>query len=317
MSGPSPAMSSDEDQLPPVVSDTEFNFDGVKFYLTYAQSADLSREDVIAMLQSRRQLKWARICHEKHKDGRPHIHVVGQFSKRYQSRSCRCFDVHGKHPHIRKWSTIKDQYHIIRYVSKDSEFFDVGTVPESETPKRSSDEAWSLAGDPDEAKYLKACQSAGISYQYAKRIRELTFADVSNTIDALYEACLEWECTELQQQTLPENTSTVLVGPAGCGKSCWAKRIAPKPALWVSHIDVLRQFRPEFHQSIIFDDMVFSHYPVQSQIHIVDWTDARQIHCRYGYATIPAKTVKIFTCNEFPFTNGNAAIARRITVINL
>lgn len=293
-----------------------FSYDGVRLFLTYSQSGELTKEQVIAHLQTLRPLKWLRICYENHQDGNRHIHCCGEFERRFKSSNERIFDVGGIHPNVR-FRQFRWPGGAIAYVTKDGEFTDVGTIPTVGSAKRSVSEAWALAGTGNEVEYLVACQEAGISYQYAKRVRELTFQDISNTINELYEACLEWERQDLQEQALPENSCAVLVGPAGIGKTCWAKRVAPKPALWVSHVDVLRLFRPGYHKSIIFDDMVFHHWPVQSQIHILDWTDSRQIHCRYGYATIPAKTIKIFTCNEFPFTNGNAAINRRMTLINL
>lgn len=39
-----------------------------------------------------------------------------------------------------------------------------------------------------------------------------------------------------------------VVGPAGCGKTTWAKASAPKPALFVSHIDQLKLFKPNYHK---------------------------------------------------------------------
>lgn len=107
-----------------------------------------------------------------------------------------------------------------------------------------------------------------------------------------------------------------MVGPTGCGKTSWAKRVAPKPALWVRHIDVLREFREGYHQSIIFDDMSFKHMPQQAQVHLTDWHNKSHIHCRYGHATVPAKTVKIFTCNEYPFIQ-DPAVKRRVHLIDL
>jgi hypothetical protein len=109
----------------------------------------------------------------------------------------------------------------------------------------------------------------------------------------------------------------ILIGDSGCGKTTWAKTHIPKPCLFVTHIDELKLFRPGFHVSILFDDVSFKHYPVQSQIHLVDFYDVRSIHVRYGIATIPANTIKVFTCNEDPVNLSDPAIKRRCRVVRI
>lgn len=109
--------------------------------------------------------------------------------------------------------------------------------------------------------------------------------------------------------------SIVVIGDTGVGKTTWATARAPKPALLVSHMDQLKNFRPSYHKSIIFDDMSFQHLPTTGQIHLVDYHQPRAIHIRYGTVTLPKETVKIFTCNELPFTD-HPAIRRRIHIIN-
>lgn len=287
-----------------------FKFDSQYCFLTYAQS-NLSHEQIYAKLQSIAPVLWARICTEQHDDGGLHQHCVAKWGRRVQSRVTGFLDIDGRHPNIQ---TVRSITKSLAYVTKDGQFTDFGDVP-ADKSKRTYDEALALVGSPNESEYLKACLEARIPFQYAKRFRELEFADTTNTIEQ-YTAEDAWQCARLLEEALPENSCAVLIGPSGIGKSVWAKKMAPKPTLWVTHMDVLRMYRPSYHKSIIFDDMSFSHMPLQAQIHLTDWTDARQIHCRYGYATIPAKTVKIFTCNEKPFTD-HPAIQRRITEINL
>lgn len=81
-------------------------------------------------------------------------------------------------------------------------------------------------------------------------------------------------------------------------------------------MDVLRSFRAGYHKSIIFDDMAFSHLPREAQIHITDTSDEAHIHCRYGYAIIPAGVQKIFTANIYPFLV-DPAIERRLYKIKV
>lgn len=287
-----------------------FKFDAKCCFLTYAQvSEELLANDIIHHLQRLCPIKWARIAAERHEDGGKHFHVVCQFERRFQSRDARVFDVGQFHPNIQRTRSAK---HALQYVAKDGEFTDIGPVPGNAT-----DINWvELAATSTRADFMAEAFRAGLTQAWAREFWELGSSKQASEIGDSYEPNLEWECQQLRNQALPENSSAVLLGPSGCGKSAWAKRVAPKPALWVRHLDVLRMFRPDYHKSIIFDDMRFTHMPLQAQIHIVDVVDDSQIHCRYGCATIPKKTPKIFTCNEEPFQE-HEAINRRITKLNL
>lgn len=288
-----------------------FRFDSQYVFLTYPHS-EFVHSAYHEFLNGVCPVDWCRIATEKHADGDPHVHVIAKFVRRFQCRNERVFDFESRHPNVQPVRSVSAA---IKYVGKDGQFTDYGTLPE-ETKKRSAKEAFALAGSHDEAEYLIACQAAGVSYQYAKRMRELAFSDSTNVITEDYVPNLEWECQRLRDLALPENSCPVLVGPSGIGKTAWATRVAPKPCLWVSHLDVLRLFKPSYHKSIVFDDMSFTHMPLQAQIHLLDWDRPRQIHCRYGYASIPAGTIKIFTCNDDPFTV-HPAINRRTTYIRL
>ena len=104
-------------------------------------------------------------------------------------------------------------------------------------------------------------------------------------------------------------------GATGTGKTQWALHQFKNPLL-VSHLDTLRKITTE-HDGIVFDDMSFAHMPRESVIHLLDWDEKREIHCRYSCAIIPAHTRKIFTSNKefaevFPYDE-SGAIRRRIT----
>lgn len=113
------------------------------------------------------------------------------------------------------------------------------------------------------------------------------------------------------------DTTYIIWGPPGIGKTQWALAHFEK-ALVVTHIDDLRAFDRYTHDGIIFDDMSFTHYPRTTQIHLVEQEEDRSINIKYGTATIPKHTKKMFLTNEtegviFDLTDG--AIARRVTVI--
>lgn len=117
-----------------------------------------------------------------------------------------------------------------------------------------------------------------------------------------------------QNLELTHLKSIVVIGASGVGKTTWATKHIPKPALLVTHMDDLKRFDKSRHKAILFDDVDFKHLPITSQIHIVDSNLPRSIHVRYGTVTIPKDTQKIFTCNEFPFQEHDA-IKRRIYLI--
>lgn len=144
-------------------------------------------------------------------------------------------------------------------------------------------------------------------YQEEKRSRTTVNMDITEESDGkmnLY----------LSSLVFPSAYSIVITGASGIGKTTYAIKHAPKPSLLVSHIDQLRRFRPGHHKSIIFDDIDFSEQHIGKQIQLVDSDLPRAIHVRYGVVEIPSKTVKIFTCNEFPFAE-HEAIRRRIKFI--
>lgn len=287
-----------------------FRLDGQQFFLTYPQS-DIGHQDLYNFLCTLEQVLWARIATEQHESGEPHVHAVFKFSNRWTSRNQRVFDFNGRHPNIQ---SVRSAAKSLAYVAKDGQFTDYGTIPSGEN-KRTASQLLELAAHASEADYWVAAAEARIPFQYAAKFRQLVHTSGTEEITD-YNGSLEWERADLQITPLPSALSILLVGPSGIGKTSWVKRVCPKPALWVRHIDVLRSFRPDYHRCIVFDDMSFSHMPVQAQIHLVDWQDTSHVHCRYGHATIPAGTLRFFTCNSYPFAP-HPAIVRRIHYMEL
>lgn len=112
------------------------------------------------------------------------------------------------------------------------------------------------------------------------------------------------------------NTSLLLWGESGIGKTCYAKYLLPN-SLFVSHIDQLKSYSSAKYNGIIFDDMSFAHLPREAQIHLLDIDNERTIHVRYGHALIPANTKKLFLSNYNNIFLDDPAINRRLTKINL
>lgn len=285
---------------------------GKRFLLTYPQ-CPLEKHVLLAHLRSYGVEK-AIVCREKHTDGNTHLHGVVELKRKIdQSRGETFFDIgeyHGNYQATRSWKNC------VEYVRKDG---DIIWYPDNlsieDIAKGGKETDLPECGTFDsETDWLYECLRKHIPFGFAKRLWELSRKDHGNTVTEVPNWMI---CAELEQQTVGEmDYSVVVIGRTGLGKTSWGLKHIPKPALLVTHMDDLRKYDMNYHRGIVFDDMSFDHTPVTAQIHIVDWSLDRSIHCRYGCATIPARTRKIFTCNKMPFTE-EAAILRRIKLINM
>lgn len=156
-----------------------------------------------------------------------------------------------------------------------------------------------------------ANQHPGSFIRYHKgieRLQQLIQHDHENGEYTLEECCKYTGLNPLEF----DSTCHVVQGLPNCGKTQYALSHFKRPLL-VSHIDTLLEYDRTYHDGIVFDDMDFKHWHRTHQIHITDWDNSRQIHCRYRTAKIPKHTMKIFVCNEYPFED-DEAVRRRVTV---
>lgn len=281
-----------------------FRCNAKNFFLTYPQAVNIeTKDELLQFLLSRRQsVAYLIVAKELHEDGNQHYHAMIQYSKRFDLRDDKYFDYKGHHPNIQKVKSV-DATKV--YIKKDEDYIEYGG---STLHQKCAD-----MNRPDWEEY---CIANGIQYAFCKSIWKRMHPHQPNTLkeDQQFPGELSTPLATFNYQF--DKKCLVLIGPTGCGKTVWAMRNAPKPALFVSHLDRLKEFDSSLHKSIIFDDMVFTHYPVQSQIHLVDNYVPRDIHIRYTTAHIPADIVKIFTCNERPFSQ-HEAVNRRIHVFNI
>lgn len=139
----------------------------------------------------------------------------------------------------------------------------------------------------------------------------------TNTISDSYQILGTITSEPLMTLQLPNDMTSLWVkGRSGVGKTTFALTISIKPALFVRHLDTLREFRSGYHKTIIFDDMSFCHLPRQAQIELVDRFHPQQIHIRYTVVNLPAGIPKIFLSNDIIFTY-DPAIMRRVTKVDL
>lgn len=278
--------------------------DATTFFLTYPRSS-FDHNEMHEFLQSIKPVVWARVATEHHEDGEEHMHIAVRFGARVRARTdVRLFDYKGRHPNIQSARNIAK---VLQYCAKEGNYSDYGQLPGTENVY---DVLRDHAQGGDRDGFDKCAMAHRVSFQWAEHIWKRH--GTCNT--TIHDASPGTECMQLQTLQLSD-TVTCVVGPSGCGKSTWATRVAPKPALWVTHLDDLKKLTKE-HKSIIFDDMDFAHLPRTTQIYLVDTHHDRTIHCRNTNAVIPKGITKIFTANSKPFID-DEAVNRRIKYYNI
>lgn len=286
-----------------------FRAKGNSFFLTYSQ-CNLDPNTLLEKLKTERNIEYIGIGQEHHQDGNLHLHVLINYTKNKDVKNPKYFDFQEFHPKV---EVTRDRKQAIEYIKKEGfQFIEHGTL----IIDPNDINLYEMAKDMEHKEYFTKCLQKKINYQYAKEA--WTYAqEVDTTINEEDEIKGEITAPFLNLlEARVDNKSTVVLGPSGVGKTVFVKRNATKPALFVSHIDDLRSFDARRHKSIIFDDMSFTHLPLQGQIHLADIFEPRSIHVRYGTVKIPAGVEKWFTCNTRTFAD-HPAIRRRIYEINL
>lgn len=285
-------------------------YNGKRFFLTYPRT-DREPQALVEFLQSKADILYYVVAKELHEDGMPHLHACVEFAEHYRG-NVSSFDWDGRHPNKqdpRKWNAC------IQYTKKGGEYVEGPAERIAKAEVAKLDYAFECAKHTTMEAWYGWCIDKKISIQYAKffwsRVHEDNITITGNDHDGQV-------CDALNGLAFNESWKTlVLIGPSGVGKTTWAKRVYPKPALFVSHIDALRGFRVGYHKSIIFDDVDVHHYPRTSQIHLVDYHNPRHIHCRHVVAFIPEGVHKVFTANVDPLSLSDSAIRRRVHVIRM
>ena len=290
------------------------------FFLTYPQS-NIDKNEFLLFARTKGTLVEYVIGRELHADGTPHLHAALKYTEAIRG-TIRLFDFEGRHPNIqspRAFLACK------RYCKKDGDFIENEAVEVDQIEPRSISQV--CQETLLEEDWYVYCINEKIGFQYASWFWHRFHMDIvtihqDDNIEGQISEPLASFLWNIQQYPV-----LGVIGPTGCGKTSWAKSWAPKPALFVSHIDQLRMFKPGFHKviiiifflykSIIFDDIDVCHYPRTSQIHLMDFHNTRAIHIRHVIATIPAGTVKVFTANTNFCLIEDPAIARRIKIVRV
>lgn len=292
-----------------------FRYQGRVFLLTWAQTdPTVDHLQIFTLVEEFAPIQRCVIAREKHQDGGDHFHMYVEHERYVDRRVSNLLSIAGRHPNIAKKSGETARKAAEAYCRKDADWVEYGFDAEDTLEVSLCELAKAY---PTWSAWIDHCHLHKIPFQYCSASwnavrgsdHDLTEeTPIGGSIDAVELLLREFNPTI--------DTSIILLGRTGSGKTTWAKRQIPKPALFVSHVDDLKKFRPGFHVGIVFDDMDFHAWPRTSQIHLVDWDNARTIHARFHNAFIPEHTYKIFTCNVYPFVT-DSAIERRVELINL
>lgn len=101
----------------------KFRINARSVFLTYPRCL-LDKSVLMNFLASlKHEAKYIIVCHEKHKDGTPHLHAVIIFKSKIDITRNDYFDVNGYHPNIQ---TTKKMQASIQYCKKDGDYIEEG-----------------------------------------------------------------------------------------------------------------------------------------------------------------------------------------------
>lgn len=252
----------------------------------------------------------------------PHIQGFVIFKEKY-----RWTTLVNRYPGI-NWLPMSSKatpYQNFVYCSKDGDFTEFGPRPKAPKEKTGKGNDQTAFGDAFNATTVKE------GMEILKRERPRDIAIHGEAIERnLKRAKIEpfqhkypKESFAMAHQEFEDSRSILLYGDSGIGKTHFAASHFTNP-LVCSHIDNLKQLSPD-NDGVVFDDMSFKHWPVESVIHLLDREFTRSLNVRYGTVSIPSGVKKIFTHNtNNPFYNEELiepeqkiAIERRLKKINI
>lgn len=119
-------ITSEAHPTPPMPPKKAPRLDCHRVYLTYPQCHEPKEKVLARIVKSEKNLDWAVVAAEVHKDGQPHLHVVIAYSKRVR-KSLKAFDyLAKKHGNYQPVKFLKE---CLAYVQKCGDLVTYGDVP--------------------------------------------------------------------------------------------------------------------------------------------------------------------------------------------
>lgn len=283
----------------------------------------------------------------------PHVHLAIEFETKLNTTNPRWFDHEEYHPNVQNaqnWAACvnycrKEGVLEVEYFNCTEEEATTASAPHEEIhlfdvarSLNNDREAWTDYCQAHQIPFARECFVWGELHNRRRDRVTLYDTPVLNAAHMPTGERAEW-LRQVSIEELPESLgiqrasgvdaggiqrSLVVLGPSAVGKSSFARAIAPKPALWVRHIDSLRHFDESVHKSVIFDELGFTGgsagrglWPLPSQVGLVDTELDTEVHCRYKPGWVPAHVPKIFTFTDHIKFTRDFQIWRRLQVVNV
>lgn len=276
-----------------------FRLNTTQLSLTYPQ-CPLEKELVLTKLCDTLPVANYIVAQEKHASGEDHLHVYLKLSRKVNLKNPdRLHLTHDGRTWKGNYQSTRNPKKWAAYCTKEENYLTNMDLSSFD----SNENVWIRAKDLAEGGDLREAtdllendpKSARDMLIHGEAIRRNLNAKKRRNLTILYDLedfNLDWNWDVTK--------TLILTGPTATGKTALAKALLPL-ALMASHIDAIKSYDSTRYEGIIFDDMAFTQWPREAQIHLADTAEDRDIHCRYVNATIPAGTPRIITSNRQPW----------------
>ncbi|ETO15557.1 rep [Reticulomyxa filosa] len=298
-----------DEQIEQEVENQNFRLQAKNLFLTYPQCT-LQPEEALAILETKLQINEYLIAVENHIQKGRHLHCYINCKKKVDIRSAHRLDLdgfHGNYQGCRSLTAVK------KYCTKEKNYITniynfAITAPAVAAVKLA------IEGDVNSAINI-IINDANLARDYIRDslrieqsikrlaksndeiIKNYKFKNVNNVLNWNRSKHVLW-----------------LHGKTNTGKTQFALSLFKNPLL-VRHIDQLKKLDNSY-DGIVFDDMNFSYWKREEQIHIVDVEETTAVNVKHGHVEIKKGLPRVFTSNNRIFTN-DPSIKRRIRYIKI